>query len=108
MLSTLLPVPVLDVTPVPPFVTAKVPASVIAPVVAVEGVKPVLPPLKLFTNPVPELMAFETNAVVAICVVLVPAEAVGAIGVPVNVGPDARTTLPVPVVDALEAAVARP
>jgi hypothetical protein len=37
------PVPVEVVTPVPPLATAKVPATVIAPVVAVLGVKPVEP-----------------------------------------------------------------
>src|SRR5207237_5089020 len=38
-----------------------------------------------------------TNAVVAICVVFVPAAAVGAIGVPANVGEVASTTAPAPV-----------
>ena len=32
-----------DVAPVPPLVKARVPAKVIAPVVAVEGVSPVVP-----------------------------------------------------------------
>ena len=40
---TLLPEPVLVVTPVPPFATANVPATVTAPVVAVDGVRPVVP-----------------------------------------------------------------
>ena len=43
MLSTTLPEPVLVVTPVPPFATANVPARVTAPVVAVLGVRPVVP-----------------------------------------------------------------
>ena len=42
---TLFPEPVLVVTPVPPFATANVPATDTAPVVAVEGVKPVEPKL---------------------------------------------------------------
>jgi hypothetical protein len=47
--NTVLPVPVLVVTPVPPLATAKVPAKVTTPVVAVAGVNPVVPPLKLLT-----------------------------------------------------------
>jgi hypothetical protein len=43
VLSTLLPEPVLVVTPVPPFATANVPARVTAPLVAVLGVRPVVP-----------------------------------------------------------------
>jgi hypothetical protein len=35
--------------PVPPFATASVPSSVTAPCVALEGVRPVVPPLKLVT-----------------------------------------------------------
>jgi hypothetical protein len=50
--STTLVVPVLVVTPVPPFKTFKVPAKVTAPVVAVEGVKPVVPALNEVTPPV--------------------------------------------------------
>ena len=42
---TLFPEPVLVVTPVPPLATARVPASVTAPVVAVAGVSPVEPAL---------------------------------------------------------------
>jgi hypothetical protein len=41
--STTFVVPVDVVTPVPPFVTASVPATVTAPVVAVAGVSPVVP-----------------------------------------------------------------
>jgi hypothetical protein len=41
--NTLAPLPVDVVTPVPPLATAKVPATVTAPVVAVAGVKPVEP-----------------------------------------------------------------
>lgn len=37
------PEPVEDVTPVPPLATASVPATVTAPEVAVDGVKPVVP-----------------------------------------------------------------
>src|ERR1700677_4122908 len=47
--NTVLPVPVDDVTPVPPLATASVPASVIAPLVADEGVRPVVPALKVVT-----------------------------------------------------------
>ena len=43
------PFAVNDVSPVPPFVVASVPARVIAPEVAVEGVKPVVPALKVVT-----------------------------------------------------------
>jgi hypothetical protein len=43
------PPDVKDVKPVPPFVVASVPASVIAPDVADEGVKPVVPALKEVT-----------------------------------------------------------
>jgi hypothetical protein len=42
----------VEVKPVPPFATAKVPASVIAPVVAVFGVRPVVPALNEVTPPV--------------------------------------------------------
>ena len=45
VLRTTLPVPVDVVTPVPPFATANVPATVTAPVVAVAGVRPVVPKL---------------------------------------------------------------
>ena len=48
---TVAPVPVDVVTPVPPLATARVPVSTIAPVVAVEGVNPVTPALKLVTPP---------------------------------------------------------
>lgn len=48
--STTLPVPVLVVTPVPPFATASVPAKVTAPAVATAGVKPVVPALKEVTT----------------------------------------------------------
>lgn len=93
--NTTLPVPVLVVTPVPPFATANVPLKVIAPAVAVAGVKPVVPPLNVDT---PELLTtLFTNAVVAICVVSVPRVAVGAVGVPVSAGDTASTTPPVPV-----------
>jgi hypothetical protein len=45
VLNTTLPVPVDVVTPVPPLATANVPAKVTAPVVAVFGVRPVVPAL---------------------------------------------------------------
>lgn len=48
------PVPVEVVTPVPPFATASVPARVTSPVVAVFGVKPVVPALNDETPVVPE------------------------------------------------------
>jgi hypothetical protein len=51
--STTDPVPVEVVTPVPPFATARVPANVTAPVVAVFGVRPVVPALKEVTPPPP-------------------------------------------------------
>jgi len=47
--STTEPVPVEVVTPVPPFATARVPATVTAPDVAVEGVRPVVPKLMVDT-----------------------------------------------------------
>lgn len=47
--STLLPDPVLVVTPVPPLATAKVPATLTAPLVAVLGVSPVEPKLIVVT-----------------------------------------------------------
>ena len=37
--------------PVPPFATANIPAKVTAPEVAVDGVKPVVPALKVETPP---------------------------------------------------------
>jgi hypothetical protein len=49
-----------------------------------------------------------TKAVVAICVVLVLAAAVGAAGVPVSVGEFASTTEPVPVTLLDAAVVTRP
>ena len=77
-------VPVDEDTPVPPLATFSVPARVIAPVVAVFGVKPVEPAEKEDT-PAPPTAAV-TKAVVAICVVLVAGAAVGADGTPVSVG----------------------
>ena len=63
----------------------------------------------LVTVPPPEeLTCCSTNAVVAICVVLVFNAAVGAKGVPVKVGLVANTTFPAPVVELAEAAVNRP
>jgi hypothetical protein len=52
VLNTLLPEPVDVVTPVPPLATAKVPATVTAPLVAVAGVKPVVPKVIEVTAPV--------------------------------------------------------
>ena len=49
VLNTLLPEPVDVVTPVPPLATAKVPATVTAPEVAVAGVNPVDPKLIVLT-----------------------------------------------------------
>jgi hypothetical protein len=48
-LSTLLPLPVEVVTPVPPFAVSKVPPKVIAPDVADAGVSPVVPPETVVT-----------------------------------------------------------
>lgn len=48
---TLLPLPVLVVTPVPPLATASVPATVTAPDVAVFGVNPVVPKDMVVTPP---------------------------------------------------------
>ena len=42
--------PLDDVTPVPPLATFNVPPRVIAPVVGLEGVKPVVPPLNETTE----------------------------------------------------------
>ena len=50
--KTTLLAPVDTVTPVPPLATASVPASVIAPVVALLGVRPVLPAENDVTPPV--------------------------------------------------------
>ena len=68
---TTLPVPVLVVTPVPPFATARVPARVMAPVVAVAGVNPVKPPLKevtpvlvTLTAPVADVLVLRPELVV--------------------------------------------
>ena len=66
ILNTLLPVPVLVVTPVPPFATANVPPRVIAPELAEFGVSPVDPALKELTTVEPPI-ALVTKAVVAIC-----------------------------------------
>jgi hypothetical protein len=59
--NTVLPDPVLVVTPVPPFATASVPAKVIVPVVVIgppDVVNPVVPPdtstLETVPNPIPE------------------------------------------------------
>jgi hypothetical protein len=78
------PEPVDVVTPVPPLATFSVPAKVMAPVVAVEGVKPVDPAENDDTPDAPT--AAWTNAVVASCPVFVPGDAVGADGTPVKVG----------------------
>ena len=43
------PAPVEVVTPVPPLATANVPDNVTAPLVALDGVNPVVPPLKVVT-----------------------------------------------------------
>lgn len=56
-----------DVIPVPPLATASVPPRVIAPVVALEGVSPVRPPLKELTDPEDDTIMF---AVEYHCVVL--------------------------------------
>ena len=59
-----------------------------------------LRPLKL-TTPAPDPpSSFKTNAVVANCVVLVPNDAVGAVGVPINAGL-ARTAPPAAVTSAV-------
>src|SRR5438876_566979 len=58
------------------------------------------PLLVSLTNDTPAAAAIAaacTNAVVAICVVLVKAAAVGAVGVPEKVGEMASTTAPAPV-----------
>jgi hypothetical protein len=52
------PPDVNDVKPVPPFVVANVPANVTAPVVAVEGVKPVVPAVKDVTPVLTEPATF--------------------------------------------------
>jgi hypothetical protein len=49
VLNTLFPLPVEAVTPVPPLATARVPARVTTPVVAVLGVNPVVPAEKELT-----------------------------------------------------------
>jgi hypothetical protein len=97
--SVMIPAPFSEVDPVPPLDTPKVPASVTAPVVVVEGVSPVVPALKEVTPPPPPPPLASTNAVVAICVVFVPTLAVGAVGVPVSAGEADNTVFPVPVLD---------
>ncbi len=92
---------------VPPVITAlavfkvlNVPtAAVVPPIVVPLIVPPVIATeLAFCVDMVPSVpVAAVTNAVVAICVVLVPGAAVGARGVPVNVGLALSTTLPVPV-----------
>jgi len=58
--------PLDDVTPVPPLATARVPDSVIAPAVAEEGVKPVVPPLNVETKlPVKTDVGMVVEAVIA-------------------------------------------
>ena len=64
--STVLPVPVLVVTPVPPLATAKVPAKVIVPAAVIgppEVVRPVVPPdtSTLVTVPVPPAEMYSTS-----------------------------------------------
>lgn len=61
------PLPVEVVAPVPPLATARVPANVTAPVVAVDGVSPVEPALNDVTAPVDVTMML---AVEYHCVVL--------------------------------------
>ena len=60
-------VPVVPTTfsPVPPFANPNVPLKVIGPVVAVFGVRPVLPPENVVTPDVAAVTAAVTNAVVA-------------------------------------------
>jgi hypothetical protein len=55
--KTTLPVPVEVVTPVPPLATFNVPARVTTPLVAVEGVKPVVPAENVVTGADVELCA---------------------------------------------------
>jgi len=57
VLKTVLPEPVEVVTPVPPLATASVPARVTEPVVAVLGVRPVVPALNAVTPPAVPLAA---------------------------------------------------
>ena len=76
-------------------------AAVVPPMVVPFIVPPVIATeLAFCVDIVPSVpVAVTTNAVVAICVVLVPGAAVGAIGVPVKVGLALNTVLPVPVDD---------
>ena len=60
--STTFVVPVLVVTPLPPLVTAKVPATVTLPVVVVDGVRPVEPKEMELT---PEPLTIEPHAPLA-------------------------------------------
>ena len=99
--NTVLPEPVEVVTPVPPFATFNVPLNVTFPEAPEEGVKPVVPALNVVTPEEIALIEFCTNAVLAICVVLVPLAAVGAVGEPVKAGLAAKTTAPVPVLDVM-------
>ena len=74
-------------------------AGVLAPIVVPLIVPPVIATALAFcVDIVPSVpVAAVTNAVVAICVVLVPGAAVGARGVPVKVGLALNTTFVVPV-----------
>jgi hypothetical protein len=113
---TVAPVPVEVVTPVPPLATANVPASVIAPDVADDGVSPVVPPLNVVTEEVHVGVA-PAPAEVRTCpdVPTEPANEIGDVEpasanvpvvvtllvfrVPVTVGDADSTTEPVPVED---------
>ena len=83
--------------PVPPSATAKSVIPVIDP--------PVIETLLAFwvdivpKEPVAVVTAALTKAVVAICVLFVPGEAVVDIGAPVNVGDVDKTMFPVPVTE---------
>ena len=91
---TLLPLPVEEVTPVPPLATAKVPARLIAPEVAEAGVSPVVPPAKVVT-PVVEVSRVADDGIVV--ELIVPAVVLpDSVGV-VRVGEVERTLLPLPV-----------
>lgn len=91
---TLLPLPVEEVTPVPPLATAKVPARLIAPEVAEAGVSPVVPPAKVVTPVVVVSRVADEGMVVEL---IVPAVVFpDSVGV-VKVGDVERTLLPLPV-----------
>ena len=101
VMLTLVPATKLGVeVPVPPLATAKVPPSVTAPVVAVEGVSPVDPALKVVTPPgdpfeaavmrpwastIRLVLVYEPGVTVVLASAIVPVDVIGPPVIPVPV-----------------------